>query len=185
MQLAVANLTSVLYFAIQLQAMPYKSLADNYLALGCSLALTVMLLCSIFYKYASLVELPGIAKRLSFEQRNDFTLTGIVLTGIFMVCVVGTLIFSFMLLLVQLRDQRRREALDARNRKARRLKFKGTNLDVMLSAPKLPPKKHTDFKADPKALTANADDKREFHIFLSHVWGTGQDQMRIVCTRSD
>ena len=37
MQLAVANLTSVLYFAIQLQAMPYKSLSDNYLALGCSL----------------------------------------------------------------------------------------------------------------------------------------------------
>ena len=79
------------------------------------------------------------------------------------------------------------EALDARNRKARRLKYKGTNQDVVLPKPTLPPRRPVDnpSEVDPKALSANADDPRKFHVFLSHVWVTGQDQMRIVCARSD
>ena len=50
MQVAMANLTAILFLALQLQVMPYRSLMDDYLALGCSLSLCVMLLCTIFYK---------------------------------------------------------------------------------------------------------------------------------------
>ena len=50
MQVAMANLTAILFLVLQLQVMPYRSLMDDYLALGCSLSLCVMLLCTIFYK---------------------------------------------------------------------------------------------------------------------------------------
>ena len=50
MQVAIANLTALLFLVLQLQVMPYRSLMDDYLALGCSLSLSVMLLCTIFYK---------------------------------------------------------------------------------------------------------------------------------------
>ena len=50
MQVAMANLTAILFLALQLQVMPYRSLMDDYLALGCSLSLCVMLLCTVFYK---------------------------------------------------------------------------------------------------------------------------------------
>ena len=50
MQVAMANLTAILFLVLQLQVMPYRSLMDDYLALGCSLSLSVMLLCTIFYK---------------------------------------------------------------------------------------------------------------------------------------
>ena len=56
MPIALANLTSIIYLALQLIAMPYKAHLDNFLAVSCSLSLTVMLLCTIFYKYTTLTE---------------------------------------------------------------------------------------------------------------------------------
>ena len=46
MQVAIANLVSIIYLVFQLQAAPYKKLFDNFLALGCSLIISIMLLCS-------------------------------------------------------------------------------------------------------------------------------------------
>ena len=57
MQVAIANLTALLFLVLQLQVMPYRSLMDDYLALGCSLSLSVMLLCTIFYKAPSASDL--------------------------------------------------------------------------------------------------------------------------------
>ena len=71
MQVALANITALLYFTMQLQVMPFKNQIDGYLALGCSLSLSVILLCIIFYKYTVLTELPAIVKRMSVEQRDD------------------------------------------------------------------------------------------------------------------
>ena len=76
--------------------------------------------------------------------------------------VLGTLLFTFVLLLVQIREERRQRARNLRNAMARRLRFKRDDSEVV--SPKLP--------------GANW-----FHLFLSHVWGTGQDQMRIIKTR--
>jgi hypothetical protein len=107
MQVAMANLTSILYFSIQLQAMPYRKRVDDILALGCSLSLCVMFLCTIFYKYASLVQLPDIRDRMSIEQRDDFAIAGLLLTIIFMVCVFGALGLSAALLVIQMAKDRR------------------------------------------------------------------------------
>ena len=73
-----------------------------------------MLLCTIFYKYASLVQLPDIRDRMSLEQRDDFAIAGLVLTIIFIVCVFGALGVSVGLLIVQLaKDRRLRLAMRA------------------------------------------------------------------------
>ena len=72
MQVAVANVTSIVYLALQLQAKPFRKLFDDYLARACSISLTVMLLCCAFYKNMSLTQLPEIQARMSLEQRADF-----------------------------------------------------------------------------------------------------------------
>ena len=112
MQVAMANLMSILYLAIQLQAMPYRKRVDDILALACSLSLSVMFLCTIFYKYASLVQLPDIRDRMSIEQRDDFAIAGLLLTVIFMVCVFGALGLSAALFVIQMAKDRRMVFLD-------------------------------------------------------------------------
>ena len=57
MQLAIATVFCIIFLVIQLQAMPYRHLADNYLGLCCSLSLTVFFLCCNYYKFATLTEL--------------------------------------------------------------------------------------------------------------------------------
>ena len=179
MQVACANLTAVIFLVLQLQAMPHRITFDNYLAIACSLSLTVMLLCTIFYKYVSLTELPGIRDRMSLELKNDYKVQGVVLSAIFIVCVFGGLVFSALITAEQVREERVRQQREARAAKARRLRWKADDTEVILGPPVIKACKPTGF-----APTYNMGAVSErFHIFLSHVWGTGQDQMRIVKTR--
>ena len=155
MQVAAANLAAMIYLVLQLQAMPYRDTFDNYLALSCSLSLSVMLLCTIFYKYVSFTELPTIVERMSIEQRTDYAVAGLLLTVIFIVCVFGALVLSAALLGIQV-------AKDRRDRLAqRRLRFLDSKEAVQVT------------------LLPNG----EYHVFLSHAWVTGQDQMRVVKQR--
>ena len=179
MQVAFANLTAIIFLVLQLQAMPHRIMFDNYLAIACSLSLTVMLLCTIFYKYVSLTELPGIRDRMSLELKNDYEVQGVLLSTIFIVCVFGGLVFSAVITAEQMREERVRQQREAREAKARRLRWTKDDTEVILSKPVIPDCKPTRFAPTTKM---GAISKR-FHIFLSHVWGTGQDQMRIVKTR--
>jgi len=90
------------------------------------------------------------------------------LTIIMILSILGTLILSFILFLVQFIIEGRRLRREALASKARRLRSKINHKEVV--APELP---------SPSTLTAATF----FHVFLSHVWGTGQDQMRIVKQR--
>ena len=60
MQLAIATLFCIIFLVIQLQAMPYRHLVDNYLGLCCSLSLTLFFLCCNYYKFATLTELKDL-----------------------------------------------------------------------------------------------------------------------------
>ena len=122
MQIALANLTAILYTALQLQTMPYTNIFDNYLALGSSLSLNVILLCTIFYKYESLTAMAEIQQHMSVEQIDDFTVTGTVLTVLFIASVFGALGLSAGLLTVQLAKERLQQLKDAHLAKARRLR---------------------------------------------------------------
>ena len=121
MQVAVANLTAATYLFIQLQAMPYRNPLDNYVALAASFSLQLMLLCIIFYKYASLTELPDVQDRMSLEQRGDYQIYAVLLTTLFILSVFGAVLFSALLLTVQVARNRRRRMAEERESLARRL----------------------------------------------------------------
>merc|ERR1712185_170070 len=102
--------------------------------MACSLSLAVLFLCSIFFKYSSLTELPDIRDRMSDELKTDYRLYGVVLTAISFACVLGVLVVSFCMLLVQIALKRARMKAEAREAKARRLRRKADNMDVRASA---------------------------------------------------
>ena len=52
-----------------------------------------MFLCTIFYKYASLTELPDIHDRMSRELKVDYEVSGLVLSATFIACVFGAIGF--------------------------------------------------------------------------------------------
>ena len=158
MQISVANLVCITFLCIQAQSTPFMSRADNFLALACSLSLSVMFLCTIFYKNATLTELPAIRDRMSLEQRATYEIDGLGLSLIFMVCLFGALSFSAVMTAYQAVMQRK-EHLDAL---ARRLRYRDGKM-----------------AAQPMAIEKG----HQYHLFLSHTWMQGQDQMRIVKRR--
>ena len=91
MQLALAAIVCAIYLVVQEQAMPYRSLTDNYLGIGCSFLLLNLFLACIFYKVATLTELDELQARMSFEQREDFVLPATSLTFIIVFSVFGAL----------------------------------------------------------------------------------------------
>ena len=93
---------------------------------------------------------------MSVEQDSYYNVNQLTLSLVVLASVVGALLLSFILFILQLvaeGTRLRREALQAR---ARRLRLKEDNQEVR--APELP-----DAKTH----------KKHFHTFLSQVWGTG------------
>jgi len=161
MQLVVGTTLSAAFLLFQVQVSPYKQLVDDYLASAASFCLVVIFLCSIAFKYASLVDLDDIREKMSREQRIVYIINQETLTLILIASVFGAIVLSLIFLFKQVADEsvrRRRESLAS---KARRLRYRDGNQEV----------------------TAPPIGDNGYHLFLSHVWGTGQDQMRIVKQR--
>ena len=179
MQLALASVTCVLFLVLQTQSMPYAAHSDNYLAVGCSLSLVVLFIASIFYKVAALTELKELQDIMTFEQQEDFVLYTKPLTAVLIMSIISALILSAVIIAMQAGQHALQLELQRRAAKARRLRFR--------HAPTSSGRLTRNFSA----LTYGADDEvpppavepGHFHCFFSHVWGTGQDQMRIVKLR--
>lgn len=122
---------------------------------ACSFLLLIFFLGCNVAKIATLVELQRVQEIISNEQESDFHVPSVMLSATLFSCVIVTLVASFAMLLVQLAVERERAARDARAAKARRLRYIQNSAEVLV--PALP---HRD----------------GFHLFLSHTWGTGQDQ---------
>jgi len=133
-------------------------MSDNYLAAGCSFSLLVFFLVCVVFKVGTLTELRSVRAVMSVEQEEDFHVNSLSMSAILFFSVIAALCASFGLMLVQMDLERRRQAAEQRASKARRLRLIGLQTEVLV-----------------KDLPDNC-----FHLFLSHVWGTGQDQMRIV-----
>ena len=71
-QLAYGTLAALVYFAIQLNCSPFRNLADDFLAMLCSLGLTAFLFCCVFAKYAELTDNADFVTVMSYEQRTDY-----------------------------------------------------------------------------------------------------------------
>jgi len=108
-----------------------------------------------------LVGLPDIEAKMSNEQRDIYVADQATLAVIMTASVLGSLILSVVLFAVQFAIEGARVRREARAKQARRLRF----------------------KLDQAEVHAPAIEPGHFHTFLSHVWGTGQDQMRIVKQR--
>jgi len=158
LQIAIATLVSVAYIVIQQQAAPYKSLSDGWVAMASSVAMLVLFVWAIISKYSELAD--TTYEIISPEQRRTF---GIRFEAeICFIAAAGIIIFTFLLLLGQIREEHKNLQYKARVALARRLRYQKDGTEVLA----------------PKLARGQA-----FHMFLSHVWGTGQDQMRVIKTR--
>ena len=144
-----------------MQANPYVELRDNFLASALSFLMLVFFVACIMFKMATLTELEEVRKRMSEEQRADFHLPSLALSAILLVAVLGALGMSFVMMLAQTVREQARMRHEALVNKARRLRFKADDREVDLAK-----------------LAAS-----DFHLFLSHVWSSGQDQMRVIKAR--
>ena len=80
------------------------------------------MLCA--WQFATITELDELRKRMSFEQRTDFVVPSTALTFILLGSVIGALVLSLALLLMQLAQERARMEHEVRAAKARRLRYK-------------------------------------------------------------
>ena len=153
MQLILGTLLATAFLLFQVQASPYKQMSDDLLASAVSFGLVVIFLISSVFKYATLLELDDVKKKMSVEQKNLYILNQGTLTAIIFLAVIGSLVVSVIIFLVQLTAERRRVAHEKLHQKARRLRH----------------------RSDDEEISAPPIDSSGYHLFLSHVWGTGQE----------
>ena len=93
--------------------------------------------------------------------------------------MLGSLILAAVLTVLQAAEEKRRADQAALSAKARRLRYVTSGKEVIIRPPVPQACTPTSFAATYKMGAVTG----AFHIFLSHVWSTGQDQMRIVKQR--
>ena len=144
-----------------MQAAPFVDTIDDYLAAAASFSLLILFVCCIGFKDAAIFDLADIQEKMSREQISTYVVDSGVLTIIVIMALLLSIVMSGVLFLVQLAAEAKRVRDEAAKNKARRLRYVKDDKEV-------PP--------PPVAELG-------YHTFLSHVWGTGQDQMRIVKQR--
>ena len=155
LQLLMGTLLSAAFLLFQVQASPYNAMADDFLASASSFGLVAIFLCSEAYKQYELVGLEDVYIRMSREQRGLYIIDQTTLTFIMLASVLGALILSFILFVVQFIVEGRRLRREAQAFKARRLHFKANRAEVMMTA------------------LRGADVEGVWDLFLSHTWVRG------------
>jgi len=161
MQIIVGTSLAAMFLLFQVQAAPYTDTSDDLLASVASFCLVMFFICSYAFKDHELVGLDDIQARLSNEQRDTYVVNQRGLSLLMMGSVLGALLVSVMIFAVKVTVEGVRLRREALSSKARRLRYKSSHVEV--SVPEV--------------------DHGHYHTFLSHVWGTGQDQMRIIKQR--
>lgn len=167
-QIVTGTLLCAIYLFIQQQASPFASISDDYTAKACSFCLLLLFACSTLFNLIALLEQPELASLLSTRQRALVDLPR--LSEVCLAAVAGAIVVTAGIVVVQIREEHLRRLRDAKAALARRLRIVRNSKEAYVV-----PITQT---AAMKAL-----DTTGFHLFLSHVWGTGQDQMRIVKQR--
>jgi len=160
-QIIAATFFCTTYLALQVQLAPYRDTQDNYMANVCSFSLVITFLCCTVLKMSALLEPSELVQRMSAEQRDDAKMDESVLASVLFVNVVAALVVSLLMMIAQIEWERRQKRAEMLAATAKRLR--SVDDDELVRLPAIQP--------------------GNFHVFLSHVWGTGQDQMRIVKLR--
>lgn len=179
-QIIIGTVFCAVYMLLQMQADPYHDVADDFLANACSFSLLVVFVCMLLFQVATLTEMDELQQRMSDEQKHDFEVPMFGLSVFLLVSVLGAIGLSFGLLTAQVVRERAQQQREKRAARARRLCWVASSKEVVLGSPVVgaaaPPTHKVTHQATFTVPT-------HFHLFLSHVWGTGQDQMRIVKQR--
>jgi hypothetical protein len=129
----------------------FASLAgSNYFANACSFSLVLIFLCCTLFKMRMLLEPTEIMERMSSEQRSDARMDVDVLGAVLLASVLGSLVFSLLMMVAQIKWERQRKQKAMLAATSKRLRY--VQADELVSLPKLP--------------------FGNFHLFLSHVWGS-------------
>ncbi len=166
-QLILATLLVILYLVLQVQALPYRNESDAYLAMAVTVSLFVELFCCNLYKWNTLVDLVT-AQDAQLNTQTPmlflFRLDASFVTVTIMLSILTSLVFALALTALKAREDARRRREERDLASDRRLRRVADDSDVV-----------------PPRLPQAAE--QHYHLFLSHVWGTGQDQMRVVKSR--
>ena len=163
-QIVFGLLVTFVYLLLQVQADPYEFLTDDYLAGICTCSLVGLFLSCLVCNIDALTSTPEVSAGMYGDQRRAFSPPIYILVGSILVSLFAALVAALVLLSSQVHHARKAALRDAYQSSARRLRYVRDGRVVVL-----PP------------LESSSD---AYHLFLSHVWGTGQDQMRIVATRA-
>ena len=117
--------------------------------------------CLVF-KFNNLTELQDIRNKMSATQTLMYSPNATALVLLTIISIFTTLGAGMLITWLNVVNERRRLILEDLRSKARRLRHVSTKLSV--HAPPI------------LAHDEDPDGPAHFHIFLSHVWGTGQDQ---------
>lgn len=108
-QLASASLVALAFLSIQLTAAPFRRPDDNFLASACSLALAVLFLLSILYKYAALTQLDKVQGVMSAELQHDYSPSFVMLSGIMWCACISALAVLALIVISQAAAAARRQ----------------------------------------------------------------------------
>ena len=179
LQLLIGTLVAAILLFFQVQAAPYRRMGDDQLAGVASFSLLILFLCSTAFKYCAVFDLEDINAKMSREQTRTYIIDTVSLGVITLLSVIALLIASTLIFIMQVAEAaasaHRAELAD----RARRLRYDKGDKEVEVGAPVVPHCTPPDF---PPTYAMGAVGG-SFHVFLSHVWGTGQDQVRIVKQR--
>lgn len=146
-QIVVGMLFCAAFLMFQLQAKPYRSNSDDYLACASSFSLLVLFICSTIYKYDELTSSVDVQSKMSTEQKDDYIINSLVLSVCVIVSAVGALVSAAVILGVQ-------SAVELRKwRQQKRLRYVKGRGDVSLGPP--------------GDLTSKDNHMQLYHLFLS------------------
>jgi hypothetical protein len=176
MRIVIALLTCFMYMVLLFVKQPFRRGDDTVVAVTTNLMLVCTFLAAMLVKIFDDVSAKGqtqLAQEvLGFSSSFDASATLIVLAFAQLLLVVVVILNR----LGKETKHARREQLLA---KSRRLRYLNDSTEVFFHAPIIPEPWPKDFASTYELGKVS----RRFHLFLSHVWGTGQDQMRVVKTR--
>uniref|UniRef100_A0A7S4JF41 TIR domain-containing protein n=1 Tax=Prymnesium polylepis TaxID=72548 RepID=A0A7S4JF41_9EUKA len=161
MQLVIGITLAAAFLLVQVQAQPFINMSDDLFSSSLGFCTVIIFLCAYAFKNAALTGLASIQDKMSLEQRTLYVIDQGLLTAISFITVIGAIIVGGCIFVVQFLAEVARLKREALKDRRRRLRYVSTGKEVEVPA-----------------LTDG-----EFHLFLSHVWGSGQDQMRVVKQR--
>ena len=81
-QLAYATFVTLFYLAVQLMAAPFKSLSDDFMAATSSLALSMLFVICLLYKFGALTQLRDVQEVISLDLHDDYVVPYVTFSGI-------------------------------------------------------------------------------------------------------